>query len=348
MRQQPALLGGRPLHHRVPTEAAGHAALLRHGAAGGGRAYDGDPGTKAYGVLSVWVQLYTTLVRARPLSRTIFYPQPHVDSSLVVLDRLPAARLPTIEPLQLRKVIQAGFSQRRKTLVNCLSAGLVSRGSRRWSWSRAWVCRRTCGPRDSSRGSSWSWHSDCYDGGMEAVKKAPAKVNLCLLVGPKNEEGFHELFTVFAPIDLYDTLDIKLKARPAEGSAGDLKVKCRAAEGESNLAFKALKMLEAETGWAFDGRIEIEKRIPVGGGLGGGSSDGACALLAGVEALSEAGGPVLDYEQQVAMARKVGADVAFFLKARPAIGRGIGEILGAHRPAGTGPGAGSFRQASID
>lgn len=162
---------------------------------------------------------------------------------------------------------------------------------------------------------------------MEAVKKAPAKVNLCLLVGPRNEEGFHELFTVFAPISLYDTLDIKLKARSAGGSAGDLKVKCRAADGEDNLAFKALKLLEAETGWAFDGRIEIDKRIPVGGGLGGGSSDGATALLAGVEALAEAKGPKVSREQQVALARQTGADVAFFLEARPAIGRGIGELL---------------------
>jgi 4-diphosphocytidyl-2-C-methyl-D-erythritol kinase len=162
---------------------------------------------------------------------------------------------------------------------------------------------------------------------MEATRKAPAKVNLCLLVGPQNGEGFHELLTVFAPVDLFDTLDIKLRARPAGGSAGDLKVKCRAAEGEDNLAFKALKVLEAETGWAFDGRIEIDKRIPVGGGLGGGSSDGACALLAGAEALREVGGPAVDYDQQVALARKVGADVAFFLKATPAIGRGIGEIL---------------------
>ncbi len=162
---------------------------------------------------------------------------------------------------------------------------------------------------------------------MEAVRKTPAKVNLCLLVGPKNDEGFHELFTVFAPVDLFDTLDIKLTARSADGTAGELKVKCRMAEGESNLAFKALKALEAETGWAFDGRIEIDKRIPVGGGLGGGSSDGACALLAGVEALAEAGGPVPDRERQRALARQVGADVAFFLDCRPAIGRGIGELL---------------------
>jgi 4-diphosphocytidyl-2-C-methyl-D-erythritol kinase len=169
--------------------------------------------------------------------------------------------------------------------------------------------------------------NDCYDGRMEATRKTPAKVNLCLLVGPTNAEGFHELFTVFAAVDLFDTLDIKLQARPVDGCAGDLKVKCRAADGEDNLAFKALKILEAETGWAFDGRIEIDKRIPVGGGLGGGSSDGACALLAGMEALGEAGGPALGRDQQVALARKVGADVAFFLEARPAVGRGIGEIL---------------------
>jgi 16S rRNA (adenine1518-N6/adenine1519-N6)-dimethyltransferase len=83
------------------------------------------PGSKAYGVLSVWVQLYATVTRLRPLSRSIFYPQPHVDSSLVVLDRLPGDRLPRVEPARLRAVIQAAFCQRRKTLANALSAGLA-------------------------------------------------------------------------------------------------------------------------------------------------------------------------------------------------------------------------------
>jgi 16S rRNA (adenine1518-N6/adenine1519-N6)-dimethyltransferase len=83
------------------------------------------PGTKAYGVLSVWVQLYASVVRLRSLARSIFYPQPHVDSSLLVLDRLPPELLPAIEPARLRRVIQAAFGQRRKTLVNCLSAGLA-------------------------------------------------------------------------------------------------------------------------------------------------------------------------------------------------------------------------------
>jgi 16S rRNA (adenine1518-N6/adenine1519-N6)-dimethyltransferase len=81
-------------------------------------------GTKAYGILSVWVQLYARIVRARPLARTIFHPQPRVDSSLLVLDRRPREELPSISPERLRAVVQAAFGQRRKTLANALSAGL--------------------------------------------------------------------------------------------------------------------------------------------------------------------------------------------------------------------------------
>lgn len=83
-----------------------------------------SPGTKAYGVLSVWVRLYSRIVRVRPLARSIFYPQPRVDSSLVVLDRLSQEQLPPSDPERLRLVIQAAFGQRRKTLVNALSGGL--------------------------------------------------------------------------------------------------------------------------------------------------------------------------------------------------------------------------------
>ena len=79
---------------------------------------------------------------------------------------------------------------------------------------------------------------------MEGVKKAPAKVNLCLIVGPTDEEGYHELFTVFAPVDLCDELNVKLQARPTGESPGELKIKCQTADGEDNLAYKALKLLE--------------------------------------------------------------------------------------------------------
>jgi 16S rRNA (adenine1518-N6/adenine1519-N6)-dimethyltransferase len=82
------------------------------------------PGTKAYGTLSVWVGLYTRLIRARQLSRSIFYPQPHVDSTLIVLERLEQDELPAIDPVLVREVVQAAFGQRRKTLANALSSGL--------------------------------------------------------------------------------------------------------------------------------------------------------------------------------------------------------------------------------
>jgi 16S rRNA (adenine1518-N6/adenine1519-N6)-dimethyltransferase len=89
------------------------------------------PGTKAYGTLSVWVGLYTRIVRARQLSRTIFYPQPHVDSTLIVLERRGPDELATIDGALLREIVQAAFGQRRKTLVNALSAGLHV--SREWA-----------------------------------------------------------------------------------------------------------------------------------------------------------------------------------------------------------------------
>jgi 16S rRNA (adenine1518-N6/adenine1519-N6)-dimethyltransferase len=82
------------------------------------------PGTKVYGTLSVWVGLYTRVLRARHLSRTIFYPQPHVDSSLIVLERRAQDELPAVEVGLLREVVQSAFGQRRKTLVNALGAGL--------------------------------------------------------------------------------------------------------------------------------------------------------------------------------------------------------------------------------
>jgi 16S rRNA (adenine1518-N6/adenine1519-N6)-dimethyltransferase len=83
-----------------------------------------QPGSKAYGTLSVWVGLYARFVRTRQLSRSIFYPQPHVDSALVVLDRRSGDDLADADVRLLRQVVQAAFGQRRKTLVNALVGGL--------------------------------------------------------------------------------------------------------------------------------------------------------------------------------------------------------------------------------
>ncbi len=167
---------------------------------------------------------------------------------------------------------------------------------------------------------------------MHLSERAPAKVNLSLLVGPRLDSGYHELFTVFVPVDVYDELEFDLEARPpgAEATHADprgLEVVCSAIEGEANLAVRALRALESHTGWAFDGEIHVRKHIPVGAGLGGGSANAAVSLLAGSQVLAEAGGPELDAVALRSLARDLGADVAFFLDPHPSIGQGIGELL---------------------
>jgi 4-diphosphocytidyl-2-C-methyl-D-erythritol kinase len=162
---------------------------------------------------------------------------------------------------------------------------------------------------------------------MQATKLTPGKVNLCLLVGPNDESGFHEVFTVFVPVTLFDSIEFSLEARPGADGPGRLVVECRTAPGEANLAAQALRALERHTGWALSGRLIIRKAIPIGAGMGGGSSDAAAALLAGAQVLSEAGGPVVGSGELLVLARQLGADVAFFLNPVPSIGRGIGEVL---------------------
>jgi 16S rRNA (adenine1518-N6/adenine1519-N6)-dimethyltransferase len=82
------------------------------------------PGSKSYGSLSVWVQLHAEVREVRPLSRAIFFPKPHVDSSLVTLVHRERTDVVTGRPAWVRRVIDAGFAQRRKSLLNSLAASL--------------------------------------------------------------------------------------------------------------------------------------------------------------------------------------------------------------------------------
>jgi len=157
--------------------------------------------------------------------------------------------------------------------------------------------------------------------------KAPAKVNLSLLIGPVRADGYHELFSVFVPIDVFDGLEFELVARRSREGRGVLRVECEVASGEDNLAARALRSLERATGWVIDGRVGITKGIPAGAGLGGGSSDAAAALRAGAQAIAAAGGPVLGEHELRMLARGVGADVPFFLRPEPSFATGIGDLL---------------------
>jgi len=146
--------------------------------------------------------------------------------------------------------------------------------------------------------------------------RAPAKVNLCLLVGPTRADGRHELVTVFDTVALHDELVL----RPAHGDADE--VACPGVEGE-NLAARALAAFREATGW--DGppvRLEIAKRIPVAGGMAGGSADAAAALRL-VAAAAGAGDPAL-LER---LAATLGADVPGQVRGGRLLARGAGERL---------------------
>jgi 4-diphosphocytidyl-2-C-methyl-D-erythritol kinase len=150
--------------------------------------------------------------------------------------------------------------------------------------------------------------------------QAPAKLNLCLFLGPRREDGLHELCSLFEPLALADVLELSFP----HGKGRD-EVLCPAVEGDpgSNLAAQALAALR-EHGWeAPPLRVEIEKRTPVAAGLGGGSADAAAVLrLARDGEWGWSGEAAPDLE---AIAARLGADVPSQLEPAPALVRGAGE-----------------------
>lgn len=138
---------------------------------------------------------------------------------------------------------------------------------------------------------------------------APAKLNLFLHVLGRREDGYHELQTVFRLIDRRDRVGVAPRK--------DGKIVFEGPFSEDNLCVRAAKLV----GKGCD--LAVEKNIPVGGGLGGGSSDAATVLLV----LNRLWKLRLSKERLAEMAMKLGADVPFFLLGKNAIGEGIGERL---------------------
>jgi len=160
--------------------------------------------------------------------------------------------------------------------------------------------------------------------------RAPAKINFGLRVVGKRADGYHLLDTVMLPVSLYDEIQIsEIKNNPhgkKTKSRDSLTVTCDDAlvpGGEKNLAYQAASLLLSRAKIDAAVHIHIRKRIPVGAGLGGGSTD-AAATLVGLNRLFR-----LEYtsKQLEALAYELGADVPFFIKSVPARARGIGERL---------------------
>ena len=148
---------------------------------------------------------------------------------------------------------------------------------------------------------------------------APAKINLSLKVLRKRADGFHEIETVIAPISLHDKIDIEKQNRGIDFSCDDPTL----ATGDDNLVVRAAKLFFEETKIKSGVSIKLEKKIPHGAGLGGGSSD-AAATLRGLNQLFET---KLSYEKLSGLACTIGSDVSFFLNESAAICKGRGEIV---------------------
>jgi len=155
----------------------------------------------------------------------------------------------------------------------------------------------------------------------EIALAAPAKLNLGLRVLGRRPDGYHEIESLFVPLDFGDGLHIRRRAGPGIV----LRLGGEAAQGvptgRENLAWQAAQGFLEAAGLDFGVALRLEKRIPAPGGLGGGSSD-AGAVLRGLCALAPGRA-----EGVRGLALSLGADVPFFLDPRPALVEGVGERI---------------------
>jgi 4-diphosphocytidyl-2-C-methyl-D-erythritol kinase len=155
--------------------------------------------------------------------------------------------------------------------------------------------------------------------GGAAAFPAPAKLNLMLRVTGRRPDGYHLLQTVIRFIDRGDTLTFGVRADGVIARAREVP----GVAAEEDLTLRAARALQAASGTRLGADIALEKRLPVGGGLGGGSSDAATTLVA-LNRLWETG---LTRGRLQALALELGADVPVFVYGRNALAEGIGERL---------------------
>lgn len=147
--------------------------------------------------------------------------------------------------------------------------------------------------------------------------KAPAKINIGLNIVEKRNDGFHNLETLFYPInDLFDKITIK-KSEKFEFKCSNNDI------SKENIIIDTIKILEEIFNKKFNVSIILDKYIPMGAGLGGGSSDAAAVLLA----MNDMFNLKLSWNRLKEIALQIGSDVPFFLRSIPAIGRSRGEVL---------------------
>lgn len=157
---------------------------------------------------------------------------------------------------------------------------------------------------------------------IEKIVKANAKINLGLNILGKNEDGYHELDMIMAPISLYDTLNIKFFQKK-----GNLILKSNIKGvplNEKNIIYKIYEAFYNVTSLQRENiEVYLDKNIPFQAGLGGGSSDGAFFL----KTLNEYHKSPLTLQEMIDLGKKIGADIPFFIVNETVRAKGIGEIL---------------------
>lgn len=148
---------------------------------------------------------------------------------------------------------------------------------------------------------------------------APAKLNLFLRIVGRRADGYHDLQTVFRLLDWGDELRLRVREDGAVVRVNEV----AGLPAEADLVVRAARLLQAVAGVALGADLAVDKRIPMGGGLGGGSSDAATVLVA----LNQLWGCGLGEDALAALAHRLGADVPVFVRGRSAWAEGVGERL---------------------
>ncbi|MEL4342724.1 4-(cytidine 5'-diphospho)-2-C-methyl-D-erythritol kinase [Shewanella xiamenensis] len=155
---------------------------------------------------------------------------------------------------------------------------------------------------------------------------APAKLNLFLHINGRRSDGYHELQTLFQFVDCCDQLDFRVTDTPELILHSDMS---NVVADSDNLILRAAKSLQQSTGYRGGAEIWLDKRLPMGGGLGGGSSDAATTLVA----LNQLWNTQLSHDELAAIGLKLGADIPVFIHGFAAFAEGVGECLQTVNPA---------------
>ncbi len=158
--------------------------------------------------------------------------------------------------------------------------------------------------------------------GREVHVRAPGKINVFLRVGSRLADGYHDVAIAYQAVSLCEDVRVTESDGFSVAVSGSVELS-RVPTDERNIAVRAARLLAERTGYRGGARIEIEKHVPVTGGMGGGSADAAATLLA-CDALW---GTELPRDGMLELARRLGADVPFALTGGTAIGTGRGDEL---------------------